>query len=67
MDFVSSVTEAFRQDGIWMWSIFVAQVASLVIISERVVALYFRKKPTQKLLAYDFEDDVKNIQEEYDE
>jgi biopolymer transport protein ExbB len=59
MDFVSSVTEAFRQDGIWMWTIFLAQVASIAIIVERVSALYFKRHPSQKLLAYDFEDDIK--------
>ena len=59
MDFFSSVALAFKQDGIWMWTIFIAQIASLAIIFERVSALYFGRTLNQKDLAFDFEEDIK--------
>ena len=59
MDFFSSVALAFKQDGIWMWTIFFAQIASLAIIFERVSALYFGRTLNQKELAFDFEEDIK--------
>jgi len=59
MDFFSSVAVAFKQDGIWMWTIFIAQIASLAIILERVTALYFGRQINQKNLAFEFEEDIK--------
>jgi biopolymer transport protein ExbB len=59
MDFFSSIALAFKQDGIWMWTIFFAQIASLAIIVERVSALYLGRTLNQKDLAFDFEEDIK--------
>ncbi len=59
MDFISSIALAFKQDGIWMWTIFFAQIASLAIIFERVSALYFGRSISQKDLAFEFEEDIK--------
>jgi biopolymer transport protein ExbB len=59
MEFIGSITEAFKQDGIWMWTIMFAQIASIAIIIERVMALYMGRTVNQKDLAYDFEEDIK--------
>lgn len=59
MDFISNVALAFKQDGIWMWTIFFAQIASLAIVFERVSALYLGRSVNQKELAFEFEEDIK--------
>jgi biopolymer transport protein ExbB len=59
MELLSSIALAFKQDGIWMWTIFFAQIASIAIIFERVSALYLGRSLNQKQLAFDFEEDIK--------
>lgn len=59
MSFFSHITTAFANGGIWMWAIFFAQMASLIIIVERVYALYFNRDTRNKDIAKGFEDDIR--------
>jgi biopolymer transport protein ExbB len=59
MFFFSSITEAFRMGGIWMWAILAAQIVSFAVIVERVFALYITRNSGQKRLAKSFEDDIR--------
>ena len=61
-DFITGVSTAFREGGIWMMFIMFAQMASLAIIAERVFALYIVRKPNQKRAVMAFENDVKKGQ-----
>jgi biopolymer transport protein ExbB/TolQ len=58
----NAIATAFREGGIWMVFIMVAQVVSLIIIAERVFALYIQRKPNQKNLVGLFERDIKSGQ-----
>ncbi len=53
---------AFREGGIWMGFIMAAQLVSLVIIAERVFALYILRRPNQKQIVQMFEKDIKSGQ-----
>lgn len=59
MGLFSNISNAFNQGGIWMWVIFFAQIFSLAIIAERVIALYLRRTTSQKKLAKAFEEDIR--------
>lgn len=59
MEVFTKVALAFEQGGFWMWFIFVLQIISFAIIIERVLALYKARKPTQKALALQFEEDIR--------
>ena len=61
-EFISGISTAFRDGGIWMMFIMFAQIASLAIIAERVFALYVLRKPNQKNAAMTFENDIKKGQ-----
>lgn len=50
---------AFKEGGIWMWFILVAQVAATAIIVERGFHLYVLKKKGQKQLAQAIELDIR--------
>ena len=56
------ILTAFRDGGIWMMFIAVAQMASLAIILERVIALYVLRKPNQKQIVASFEREIKSGQ-----
>ena len=56
----SVILTAFREGGIWMGFIMAAQLASLVIIVERLYALYGARSLDQKKLAALFERDIKS-------
>lgn len=58
----TGIVTAFREGGIWMVLIMFAQIASLIIIVERVFALYIVRKLNQKDLALGFERDIKTGQ-----
>lgn len=59
MDFFTSTTKFFAEGGFWMFPIFIAQVAALVIIADRVTALYLRRQANQQGLAQAFEADIR--------
>lgn len=59
MEFFSTISSAFHQGGIWMWTIMFAQIASIAIIVERVMALYVNRGPSQKDLSGAFEEDIR--------
>ncbi|MCC6278660.1 MAG: MotA/TolQ/ExbB proton channel family protein [Oligoflexia bacterium] len=59
MEAFATIAEAFRSGGIWMWLIFMAQVVSLAIIAERVMALYLSRKGGQRRIAKQFEEDIR--------
>ncbi len=58
--FLSSVSVAFQDGGIWMWSILIVQIFTFAIIAERVLALFVFRKTGQKKLAQSFEADIKH-------
>jgi biopolymer transport protein ExbB len=62
MNTFSTISSAFSTGGIWMWAILVAQIVSFAIIAERVWALYFNRKATQRKIAKKFEEDIKKGQ-----
>lgn len=45
---------AFQKGGLWMWAILFFQITSLVIIAERVVFLFFKRREGQKRYAEGF-------------
>jgi len=59
MEMFSSIAEAFKGGGIWMWVIFAAQIFSLAIILERIFALFITRATSQKRIAKSFEDDIR--------
>jgi biopolymer transport protein ExbB/TolQ len=56
----SVIFTAFREGGIWMGFILVAQLVSFVIIIERVYALFVNRKLDQKQLVGQFERDIRS-------
>jgi len=62
MGFISGVSTAFRDGGIWMMFIACAQMASLAIIAERVMALFINRKPNQRDSVLVFESSIKKGQ-----
>ncbi len=57
--FFGSIVNFFTVGGFWMFPIFVAQLASLAIIAERVIRLYVQRKPSLRNQANLFEGDIK--------
>ncbi len=45
---------AFQKGGLWMWAILFFQITSLVIIAERVLFLFFKRREGQKRYAEGF-------------
>jgi len=58
----SSVAKFFEHGGFWMWPIFAAQVLSIAIIAERLVALYLRRKPVDRRQLESIEINIKKGQ-----
>lgn len=54
-----SVIRFFQEGGFWMLPILAAQVFSIAIIVERVIALYVRRQETDKSLLNSMEDEIK--------
>ena len=44
---INEITLAFQKGGLWMWAILFFQIASIVIIAERVWFLFFNRKLDQ--------------------
>lgn len=66
MGFLSSLSNAFMSGGVWMWFILAVQIVAMVICAERAIALYIKRKPTQKKNVMQFEKsirqgDLKNV------
>lgn len=59
---MSSLYEMFHAGGIWMYPIMAAQIVSLALIGERVLALYANRAPNLKKRARQFEEDIKKGQ-----
>lgn len=57
--FFGSIVNFFAVGGFWMFPIFVAQMASLAIIAERVMRLYIQRQPDLRKQANLFEADIK--------
>lgn len=57
--FFGSIVNFFAVGGFWMFPIFLAQLASLAIIAERVMRLYVQRKPELRSQANLFEADIK--------
>jgi len=61
MDFIRSLISAFSSaDALWMWIIFSAQIVSVAIIIERVIALYVRRRPNQKDISKILSEDIRS-------
>lgn len=59
MSFFNTLSEAFTSGGVWMWFILGLQIVALGIILERVIALYIKRKPTQKRNVFSFEKGIR--------
>lgn len=60
MDFFLALARGFTSgDAIWMWAILAAQIISMAIIIERVVALFINRKVNQKTLSKSLADDIR--------
>lgn len=55
----SGISNAFALGGIWMWAILAAQIVSIAIIVERVMALYVLRTDNQRTLVDTFEAGIK--------
>ena len=62
MSFFNSISDAFNSGGVWMWFILALQIVAVAIIVERFVALYIRRKPTQKRRVLGFEKEIRQGQ-----
>ena len=49
---------AFQKGGLWMWAILVFQILSVIIIVERSLFLFYRRKETQKKYAENFSEPI---------
>lgn len=49
----------FEQGGLWMWVILALQVVAIAIAVERAIALYGKRKITEKAFAGEFEGDIR--------
>lgn len=59
MSFISNIAAAFGHGGFVMWIIFFGQIFSIAIILERVYALFVARSVNNKMLANQFETDIK--------
>lgn len=60
MEFLLSLGRAFTSgDAIWMWAILAAQIVSVAIILERVMALFVSRRTNQKELAKVLAEDIR--------
>lgn len=60
MEFLLSLGRAFTSgDAIWMWAILAAQIVSVAIIAERVMALFVSRKTNQKELAKTLAEEIR--------
>lgn len=60
MEFLLSLGRGFTSgDAIWMWTILAAQIVSVALIIERVVALYVNRQANQKSLANLIGEDIR--------
>ncbi|MBK7890768.1 MAG: MotA/TolQ/ExbB proton channel family protein [Bdellovibrionales bacterium] len=62
MSLIQTISNAFAHGGLLMWLIVPVHIASLVIIIERVMALYVRRELNQKQMVKAFEDDIRKGQ-----
>ena len=59
MGFLSLMSEKFNSGGIWMWFILGLFIVGIVITIERIIALYIKRKPVQKMKALVFEKGIR--------
>lgn len=59
MGFFSSLSQAFISGGVWMWFILAVQIVAMVICAERTIALYIKRKPTQRKNVMQFEKSIR--------
>ena len=59
MDFLGSLSEKFNSGGICMWFILGLFILGVVITIERIVALYVKRKPEQKIKVLVFEKGIR--------
>ncbi len=59
MDFLGSLSEKFNSGGICMWFILGLFVLGVVITIERIIALYIKRKPEQKIKVLVFEKGIR--------
>ncbi len=61
MEFLLSMGRGFTSaDAIWMWTILAAQIVTIAIIAERVVALFMNRKDNQKELSKALAEDIRS-------
>lgn len=59
---MQAIMNAFAHGGLLMWLIVPVHAISIIIIVERVMALYLKRDPNQKKLAGAFENDIRRGQ-----
>lgn len=59
LNYFSLISTAFQTGGIWMYAILIAQIASIALIAERVIALYVVRGYGQKKFVERFEVNIK--------
>ncbi len=62
LSFIQSVASAFQHGGFLMWAIVPVHIVSIVIIVERVMALYIDRDVDQKKRVQAFEEDIRKGQ-----
>ncbi len=56
---IEQIILAFQNGGIWMWAILVFQIISVIIIVDRCLFLFHRRKETQKKYAEGFSEFIR--------
>ncbi len=55
---VEAIVLAFQRGGFWMWAILVFQIMSIIIIIDRCIFLFRKRKETQKKYAESFVESI---------
>lgn len=56
------IVKAFSEGGFWMYPILFVQIAAVVIVIDRVLALYIKRSTSNRALVASFEEDIKQGQ-----
>ena len=59
---MTQIILAFQQGGFWMWAILFFQIISIVIIIDRCIFLFHKRKETQKQYAENFSESIRKGQ-----
>lgn len=59
LGFFGRMSAAFAHDGVWMYAIAIVHIATIILIADRVYALFIQRSLNQKKVIKGFEEDIK--------